>query len=216
MEEEIKQLKERLDKIEQQKIPYTLDDASISSLNEKSRRYIKELSIAEGNGILIDSKALKDGDNIILGLNGDITKKYRLVIECYIDDEAPSGNYIAFNNNIVSDGLSFIEHYTLWTSGSSTHDVTGATDTDRMALLYNCTLIKGRYNAVVDIDARLSTESNDRRMITVKENCGNSGGAYQSEACFSVSYSRANLTSLNIYLSNSTSNGVYKLYKVIR
>jgi len=214
--EDLQQLKKRIEKLEEQKIPYVLDAASISSLNETSRRYIKELSIAEGNGILIDSKALKDGANVISGLNGDITKKYRLVIECYIDDAAPSGNYLAFNNNIADNGLAYIQHYALRFGASTSDASVGHSDTDRVILANNCTLNKCRYNAIIDIDAKLSTDQYDRRVITMKEVAGNNAGAYISNAGYSVSYSRPNLTSLNIYLANSISNGIYKLYKVIR
>lgn len=80
----------------------------------------------------------------------------------------------------------------------------------------NCSLNKCRYHAVIDFDVRLSTEAANRRLITMKETAGNNGGAYIADSCYSVSYSRPNLTSLNIYLANSTSYGIYKLYKVIR
>lgn len=215
MEDEIKQLKERLDKLEKQKIPYILDKPSIDSLNEKTREYIKELSIAEGNGILIDSKSLKDGNNIISGLNGDLVKKYRLVIDLFVDDGAPSGNYIAWNNNITDDGLTYITHYAYYLAGT-THNITGSADTDRIFLMSNCSLNKCRYNATIDIDANLSTETANRRVLRMEEYAGNNGGAYLASSCYSISYSRPNLTSLNIYLANSTSYGTYKLYKVIR
>lgn len=216
MEEELKKIQDRLDILEKQKIPYVLDKFSIDSLNEKTRQYIKSLAIAEGNGILVDSKSLVDGNNMITGLNGDITQTYRLLIDLFVDDGAPSGNYIAFNNNTTDDGLTYITHYAYRSGASNTHNVTGADDTDRIFLMNNCSLNKCRYHAVIDFDVRLSTEAANRRLITMKETAGNNGGAYIADSCYSVSYSRPNLTSLNIYLANSTSYGIYKLYKVIR
>jgi len=198
-----------------QQIPYTLDKPSIDSLNGKTREYIKELSIAEGNGILIDSKNLVDGANIISGLNGNITKNYRLVIDCFIDDAFPSGNYIAFNNNTTDDGIGFITRYAVFAALAS-DGTSGSADTDRINLCKECTLAKCRYHAVIDFDMNLSTAAENRRLIYMEERAGNNGGAFTSSSCYSVSYSRPNLTSLNLYFTNSISYGKYKLYKVIR